>query len=253
MSVSRAIVPLLFTLIAALQDPIYEALQFKTLVPLESWAVFFFLYGVVAPMLVMAVLDGGLARIIDELGLTKPGLPALLFGFFVTLPAFLGFLTTGKVSNALAPREIVMGGLFFPFVEEAFFRGFLFGQLYGRAGWGFWPAALVPAVVFALGHLYQSQDPMELAGILAITGTGAILFSYVFMQWGANIWAPFACHAFLNIWWSVFAVDDTALGDQAANTFRLASIALALGFCFIAPRFGWLTPLARATSRPSAH
>lgn len=252
MNLSRAIIPLLFTLIAAFQDPVYDALQFKALIPAESWAVFFFLYGVVAPILVMAALDGNFARIVDELGLTKPMLPALLFGLFVTLPAFAGFLATGNLNTALTPREILMGGLFFPFVEEAFFRGFLFGQLYLRAGWGFWPAALVPAAVFALGHLYQSQDTLELAGIAAITGMGAIIFSYMFMQWGGNIWAPFACHAFLNVWWSVFAVDDTALGDQAANIFRFASIIFALGFCFLAPRLGWLTPLTRATSPASA-
>src|SRR5262245_40166293 len=98
MNVSRAIIPLLFTLIAAFQDPIYDALQFKTLVPAASWALFFFLSGVVAPILVMALIDGGFTRIVDELGLTKPMLPALLFGFFATLPAFIGFLVTGKVN-----------------------------------------------------------------------------------------------------------------------------------------------------------
>jgi hypothetical protein len=35
------------------------------------------------------------------------------------------------------------------------------------------------------------------------------------------------------------------LGDQTANIFRFASIFLAVGFCAVAPRFGWLTPLKR--------
>lgn len=142
-------------------------------------------------------------------------------------------------------RDIIWGGLFFPFVEEAFFRGFLFGQLYKRAGWGFWPAALLPAIVFGLAHLYQSQNPTEAAGIVALTAFGSVVFSYLFMQWSGNIWAPFAGHALLNTCWTVFAVDDTALGGGYANALRFGSIALALAFCFLAPRFGWLKPLKR--------
>lgn len=251
MSARHAIVPLLFTLIAVFQDPIYDALQFKSLGG-ETWAVFFFLYGIVAPILLMTLIDGGASRFVGELGLIKNPLPALLFGFVVTAPALIGFALKASINQSLTVRDILMGGLFFPFVEETFFRGFLFGQLYARAGWNFWFAAVVPAAVFAFSHINQSQDPTEIAGIMAITGLGSFLFSYVFMQWGGNIWAPFACHALRNISWSVFAVDDTALGDQAANIFRFATIVLALGFCFLAPRFGWLTPLRRgAISRSS--
>ncbi|WP_425459744.1 CPBP family glutamic-type intramembrane protease [Hankyongella ginsenosidimutans] len=119
----------------------------------------------------------------------------------------------------------------------------MFGQLYKRAGWSFWPAALTPAATFALSHLYQSQDPAEIAGILAITALGSVVFSYIFIQWGGNIWAPFAGHALLNLYWSVFAVDDTALGGTYANALRFAAIALAVVFCFVAPRLGWLVPL----------
>jgi membrane protease YdiL (CAAX protease family) len=244
MQVKWAIIPLVFVLIAAFQDPLY-ALSGLTSVP-HGWPIFFFGYGILLPIVIMTLIDGHSSRIIGELGLSKNPLPAILFALIATSPALIGFALKAQINPALKSADIVWGGLFFPFVEETFFRGFLFGQLYQRAQWGFWPAALTPAVVFAAAHFYQSQDPAEIAGILAITGLGAVVFSFVFMQWGANIWAPFACHAALNILWTVFAVDDTALGDYYANAVRAASIVLALGLCFAGARFGWLKPLTRA-------
>jgi hypothetical protein len=180
------------------------------------------------------------------MGLTANPLPAVAFTLLALSPAIIGFALKAKLNPALKADDIVWGGLFFPFVEETFFRGVLFGQLYQRAGWGFWPAALAPAVLFAAAHMYQSQNPTELAEIFAITGLGAIVFSYLFMQWGGNIWVPFGAHAGLNILWSVYAVDDTAVGDTYANALRFGSIALALALCFAGQRMGWIKPLTRA-------
>jgi hypothetical protein len=100
--------------------------------------------------------------------------------------------------------------------------------------------------------MYQSQDAAETAGILAITGIGGIIFSYLFMQWGANIWAPFGAHAALNIIWTVFGVDDTALGDWYANILRGAAIVLALALCFVGAKLGWLKPLRRDSADGAA-
>lgn len=239
-----AIIPLAFVLVSAFQDPLYDASPLKG-VP-HGWPIFFFTYGIVAPIAVMSLIDRGPSRIVREIGLTANPWPAFLFTAVALSPAIIGFALKAKIDPGLKADDIVWGGLFFPFVEETFFRGVLFGQLYQRAGWGFWPAALVPAVVFAAGHMYQSQDPAELAQIFAITGLGAVVFSYLFMQWGGNIWVPFAAHAGLNILWTVFAVSDTALGDTFANALRFGSIGLAIALCFIGQRVGWLKPIARS-------
>jgi membrane protease YdiL (CAAX protease family) len=236
-----AVIPLAFVLVAAFQDPLYDASPLHG-VP-HGWPIFFFGYGILLPIAVMTLIDGHSSPILREMGLAANPLPAILFAVVATSPALAGFALKAQINPALKTADIVWGGLFFPFVEETFFRGFLFGQLYQRARWGFWPAALAPAALFAAAHMYQSQDPAEIAGILAITGLGAIVFSYLFVQWGGNIWAPFGAHAALNIIWSVFAVDDTALGDYYANAVRAASIALALALCFLGARLGWLKPL----------
>jgi membrane protease YdiL (CAAX protease family) len=243
MRIWGALVPLVFLLIGAFQDPLYEAS------PLHGvrfgWAIFFFSYGVLLPIVVMTLIDGHSSRILREMGLTTNPVPALIFALIATSPALIGFALKAQINPSLAAKDIIWGGLFFPFVEEVFFRGVLFGQLYQRARWSFWPAALLPALLFAAVHMYQSRDAAETAGILAITGSGGIIFSYVFMQWGANIWAPFGLHAALNIIWTVFAVDDTALGDWYANEVRGAAIVLALVLCFAGVRLGWLKPLKK--------
>jgi membrane protease YdiL (CAAX protease family) len=238
-----AIVPLAFLMIGLFQDPLYYASPLNGV--RYGWAIFFFSFGALLPIIVMTLIDGHSSRFIREIGWTANPIPALLFALVATSPALIGFALNAKINPALEAKEIIWGGLFFPFVEETFFRAVLFGQLYQRAKWGFWPAAMLPALLFAAAHMYQSKDPAEMAGILLITGSGGFIFAYIFMQWGANIWAPFGVHAGLNIIWSVFAVDDTALGDGYANIVRTAAIVLALALCFIGARIGWLKPLKR--------
>lgn len=239
-----AIIPLAFAVLAAFQDPLFAASPLKG--AHHGWPIFFFGYGVILPILVMTLFDRGPGRIVQEIGLTANPWPALLFVALALSPAIVGFALEAKIDPDLKADDIIWGALFFPFVEETFFRGVLFGQLYQRAGWRFWPAALISALPFAAGHLYQSQDPAEIAQILAITGTGAVVFSYLFVQWSGNLWVPFFAHAGLNMLWTVFAVSDTALGDTFANVLRFGSIGFALALCFLGRRAGWLRPLANS-------
>ena len=115
-----------------------------------------------------------------------------------------------------------------PFAEDVLFRAFLFRQLYRRARLGFWLSALIPSVLFAAAHGYQSSNPVELLGIFAVTGLGSLLACWVFLRWQDNLWAVFWLHALMNLWWEVFAVDETALGGWLANAARLATVAVAV-------------------------
>lgn len=83
-------------------------------------------------------------------------------------------------------------------------------------------------MLFALLHVYQAESVPELLGVLAITGTGSVLLCWVFVRWQDNLWAAFFVHAMMNLWWEVFAVDDTALGGWSANGARLATILLGI-------------------------
>ena len=92
-------------------------------------------------------------------------------------------------------------------------------------------------------------DPLELAGILAITGVGSLISCWLFMRWQYNLWVVVGLHCGMNLWWEVFAVDDTALGGWLANGARLLTIACAILLTIFKDRF-W-PPLAHSDERPS--
>ncbi|MDQ3820173.1 MAG: CPBP family intramembrane metalloprotease [Acidobacteriota bacterium] len=172
----------------------------------------------------------GPKRILKELGLWAPPGRAFTFAFLASLPMLIGFTLSTK------PHLSILGLLTWtvigPITEEVGFRGYLFRQLHRRAGWGFWPAALINSVLFALIHIYQAFlgefNVWELVGILAVTGLGGLFFSWLFVRWQDNLWVPIAVHIFMNTWWEVFQIDKTALGGWLANGTRILTIFLAI-------------------------
>ncbi|HEV8630821.1 MAG TPA: CPBP family intramembrane glutamic endopeptidase [Thermoanaerobaculia bacterium] len=170
----------------------------------------------------------GPRRAARELGMRAPLGRALAFSFIAALPMLLVFGLTSSVNPKMTLLGVGVGCFVAPFAEEVLFRAYLFRQLYRRARLGFWVSALVPSVLFALGHVYQSNEMGELVGILAITGLGSLLGCWIFLRWQDNLWAVFGLHSLMNLWWEVFAVDDTALGGWLANAARLATIGLAI-------------------------
>jgi membrane protease YdiL (CAAX protease family) len=170
----------------------------------------------------------GFKRSARELGLKAPVGRALLFASIASLPMLVAFAATSGVNAKMTFLSVGVGCFIAPFAEEILFRSFMFRQLYRRARVGFWLSALLPSVLFALGHLYQSDDFWELIGIVAITGLGGLLSCWIFIRWQDNLWAIFGLHSLMNLWWEVFAVDDTALGGWLANAARLATVGLAV-------------------------
>ena len=111
-------------------------------------------------------------------------------------------------------------------MEEFLFRGFLFGVLFRKIGWGFIPASVLGAIIFALGHLYQGSGTNELIGIFLITFIGSAWFAWLFIEWRENLWIPIFLHVFMNLSWTLFNVSDNALGDIYTNIFRIITIIL---------------------------
>lgn len=170
----------------------------------------------------------GFKRAARELGLLTPIGRGLVFAIVASLPMLIAFALTSDVNPKMTFLTVGVGCFIAPFAEEVLYRGFLFRQLYLRARLGFWISALLPSILFAAAHLYQSDNLMVLLGIIAITGTGGIGFCWFFMKWRYNIWAVFGLHATMNLWWEVFAVDDTALGGWLANGARLGTVIVAV-------------------------
>jgi uncharacterized protein len=171
-----------------------------------------------------ARLRGALA----ELGLHAPFGRAAAFSFIAALPMLLVFGLTSPISSKISFLSVAVGCFLAPFAEEVLFRGYMFGQLYRRARWGFWLSALIPSVLFALGHAYQAGGPLGLAGIFAVTGLGGLLGCWLLLRWNGNLWIVFGLHCLMNLWWEVFGVAETALGGWIANGARLLTVALAI-------------------------
>lgn len=175
------------------------------------------------------------AQLAASLGLSKDFFKGLLAAFIFTLPMLLGYAVVFAYNDQLTWQEVIIGSVCAAFFEELYFRGILFGQLFRYGKIGFFPAILLGAVLFALAHLHQSNDPAELVGIFGATFVGAILFAWVYAEWD-NLWVPIFLHLLMNLYWGLFSAGDNAMGGNEANLFRLLTIALAIGGTIIYKR-----------------
>lgn len=171
--------------------------------------------------------------IIKSFGLSANILTAVWTSILFTLPMFLGGLSFFKFSQQIDIENLIAGTIVAGFMEELYFRGFLFGQLFRKTNFGFIPAIFFGALIFASGHLYQSQNISELFGIFAITFFGAVFFAWLYVEWNYNLWVPIFTHTLMNLSWHLFEVDNSALGDVKANLFRGLTILTAILFTIV--------------------
>lgn len=198
---------------------------------LLSYILTYFFLGI--PIYLGAYLINPRESIFKNLGLLhNPARPFLIALMFAS-PMLLGGLAFFEFSQDISVPNLVAGTIIAGFVEELFFRGFLFGQLFKYTRLGFISAIILGAVIFATGHLYQSQDINEMIGIFAITFMGAVLFAWLYVEWDYNLWVPIFLHTLMNLAWHVFEMDDTALGGFMPNLLRGLTIALAIIFTIV--------------------
>jgi membrane protease YdiL (CAAX protease family) len=113
-------------------------------------------------------------------------------------------------------------------MEEYLFRGFLFGILFRKLGWGFVPSSVLGALIFGLGHIYQGSTYMETMGVFFITSIGGVWFAWLYIEWNNNLWVPVFIHILMNLSWALFEISSNSLGGFYANLFRLITIALSI-------------------------
>jgi CAAX amino terminal protease family. len=179
-----------------------------------------------ADLAVMAVLTGAAApagprRLLGLVGLGAPILRPLVWAAVIFVPAAAIAAVAAPAARDLTPQDLVWQGVVFPALEEVIYRGLAIGALIRWAGWRWWAACLAPAVMFGLVHAGQGADLGEVAGIVAITGLGGLLFGWLFVRWGFNLWPAILLHVGMNSLWMVFALGDTALGGWLGNGLRL--------------------------------
>lgn len=172
-------------------------------------------------------------NIIKNLGLYHNPIKPFMIALIFSIPMFIGGLAFFEFSRDISISNLLAGTIIIGFIEELFFRGFLFGQLFKFTKLGFISSIILGAIIFAMGHLYQSQDTFELIGIFLVTFMGAILFAWLFVEWNYNLWIPIFLHSLMNLAWHLFEMDETALGGILPNIFRGLTIILAIVFTII--------------------
>jgi uncharacterized protein len=169
----------------------------------------------------------GFGNIISELGLeSNKILRGCFIAFICTLPMSIGYGVLANFNGGISLVAALSTAVIAPICEEILFRGFLFRQLYHRAGWKLIFAAMVGGVVFGLAHISQGHTPMESLGVFGITFAGGIFFSWVYLAWNYNLWVTIFLHSFMNLSWHYFGIADNALGGTWANILRTIAILL---------------------------
>lgn len=173
-------------------------------------------------------------EIVSSMGLAQGFGTGLLFAVIATLPMMAGYVCIGTINHELSVDQAITWIFIAGFFEEVIFRGFVFGQLFRYARWGFVPAALITALAFGSLHLYQGHDLASALGSFAITALGSIFFSWIYVEWNYNLWTAIWLHTLMNLPWIVLRVSENgAVGDIGANILRISTIGLAIGLTVV--------------------
>jgi membrane protease YdiL (CAAX protease family) len=166
--------------------------------------------------------------VVRELGLTDSPLPAMVFALAASSPMLIGFALTRGLPPHMEPLAIFFLTVFSPIVEEIEFRGLGVRNLQRGTGWPFWAIVWPQALLFGWGHVEKGQSFLEMAGLMLMTGTGAVVFAWLVYRW-QSLWFPTALHICMNLWWEVFGVAKTSLGGWFPFALQTGTVLLAIG------------------------
>ncbi len=183
---------------------------------------------------------------VRELGLRAPLGRAGMAAFVASVPMLVMFALTSRPSSTLAAGPLLMTSVVSPLSEELLFRGYLFLQLYRRAGWSFVAAVLTTAGAFGLAHvgaLWGRGSLGQLGGEMGMIAAGGAFYSWLLVSWRDNLWVPIALHGLMNLWCGLFGCDEQ-VASLVTNIARILCVGLALVLTFFVRR--WEASAARA-------
>jgi len=157
----------------------------------------------------------------------------VLIGFACSLP----MLALGLASDSFTPTryEIMHGAIAPGITEEIFYRAFFFGLLVQVACCPIWTTAIVSGLVFGLAHVDLTPDEGQtiigqLGPWIAMIGVGGFMYAWLYGGSRWNLWLVIALHSGMNLWWDMFDLTQTPLGNWGATVARVLSVGLAIYF-----------------------
>ena len=170
---------------------------------------------------------GGLRDIGRELGLQAPIVRPVVLAVIASMPMLIGLAIARRFSPSDTFLPLLFMTVFAPIAEEIEYRGFGVRQLELGTGWPFWIVVWPSAILFGWGHVEQGATLPEKLGILALTGGGAIAFSWFVHRW-QNLWFAITLHITMNVWWELFSVARSAVGGWFPFALQAATIVVAI-------------------------
>lgn len=191
-----------------------------------------------AVMVVLTALAAqrGPGAIVALAGLGASPVRPLFWAVLIVAPAVFVCLLTTQPVPGLQAGDVFALAVVGPLIEEFVYRGLAVGVLVRLCGWHWLPACLWPAVFFGAVHAAQGSDLESIAGVVAITGLGGVLFGWLFVRWGYNLWPAVLLHIAMNALWLIFDLGEDAIGGWLGNGIRLAMVALSIAATL------WLAP-----------
>lgn len=158
---------------------------------------------------------------------------AIVIGLGCTLP----MLALGLASELFTParHEVLYKAISPGLTEEIFFRAFFFGMLVQAARCPMWWCAVITGIVFGLAHVdltpAQGQAIAEqLNPWIALISIGGFMYAWLYWESRWNLWLVIALHTGMNLWWDMFDLTATPLGDWGATGSRFTSVGLVVLF-----------------------
>ncbi|MCQ2228476.1 MAG: CPBP family intramembrane metalloprotease [Bacteroidales bacterium] len=181
------------------------------------------------PLVVVMFILHKAKDVLKEWGIAGSGFAlGLLVGLLMTVPMFI---TNAICGTYVFSMDNLLLSLWAGLSEEIIFRGYLFGQLHRKCNWGYIWASLPAAIVFGMGHLYQSGQGLSALSVFAVTAFGSFYFGWLYREWNFNLWVPISLHAFMDLAWMLFPLSDEyygAVGTVAGNVGRVLTIILSV-------------------------
>lgn len=165
-----------------------------------------------------------------ELGLRGSVRAGLAIGLIASLPMLLVLATTSPLNPDLALVPLLSTGVLSPVTEEVLFRGYLFLQLYRRAGWAAPTAVITTGLLFGLAHvgsLPAAGKAFALLGEVGMIAAGGAFYAWLLVRWQDNLWVPIGTHGFMNLSCEVFGCDQRP-GTWLINLGRVLAVVTAV-------------------------
>ncbi|MBE0637017.1 MAG: CPBP family intramembrane metalloprotease [Bacteroidales bacterium] len=181
-----------------------------------------------APTLLITGLLFGFRNLPAVLGLNRNPMKGLAFA---AITGWAMLMSLGIIAGFKMKTEWMDHLRILPFgwlMEEYLFRGFLFGILFRKVGWGFIPAGILGAIFFGMIHTYQGSTITQQLIIFLVTTLVALWLSWLYIEWNTNLWVPIFMHILMNLPGRLFDFIGVDFLDFYTIFFKSLTIAISV-------------------------